>query len=186
MRHRSVFRRVNLSEIVRQAGSLVKSSLFKHVALEFDLAADPLFIDADADQMKQLITNLLNNGAEAVPEGEAGHVRITTRQVHVDEEYIRLNVPAMEISPGKYAVLQIADSGAGMDSATQAAIFNPFLLTGFTGRGLGLAAALGIVKGHGGTILVESKESEGTIFKVLLPSPASGITIYPGSGNGII
>jgi signal transduction histidine kinase len=185
MHHRSVFRRINLSEIVRQAGSLVKSSLSKHVALEFDLATDPLFVDADAEQMKQLITNLAINGAEARPEGEAGHVRITTRQVDVDEEYIRLNVPAMEISPGKYALLEIADSGAGMDSAAQAAIFNPFLLTGFTGRRLGLAAALGVVKGHGGTILVESKQSEGATFKVLLPSPASGITICPESRNGI-
>jgi signal transduction histidine kinase len=143
------------------------------VTLEFDLAADSLSIEADAGQMKHLITNLVTNGAEAVPEGETGHIRVTTHQEHVDEEYIRLNAPDGEMLPGAFAVLGIADSGSGMDPETQARIFDPFFTTKFTGRGLGLAAALGIVKRHRGSILVKSQPGGGTIFKIYLPSSAS-------------
>lgn len=143
------------------------------VTLEFDPASEPLFIDADAGQIKRLITNLVTNGAEAIPEGETGHIRVTTRQEHVDEEYIRLNMPDGEMLPGAFAVLGIADSGSGMDPETLARIFDPFFTTKFTGRGLGLAAALGIVKGHRGLILAKSRPGGGTIFKVFLPSSAS-------------
>jgi PAS domain S-box-containing protein len=168
-----VLRRIDFSEIVREAGLSVKSSIPTTVKLEFDLAADPLFIEADAGQMKHLITNLVTNGAEAVPEGETGHIRITTRQEHVDEEYISLNMPDSEMLPGAFAVLEIADSGSGMDTETQARIFDPFFTTRFTGRGLGLAAALGIVKRHRGWILVKSRPGAGTIFRVFLPSSPS-------------
>ena len=172
---RIVLPHIDLAELVREAGSLVKSSMPKLVQLEFDLAADPLFVDADPGQMKLLITSLIVNGAEAVREGETGHVRVTTRPAYAGEEYIRLNVPEKEVSRGTFVVLEVTDSGCGMDPATQARIFDPFFSTKFTGRGLGLAAALGIVKGHGGVILVDSAANGGTTFRIFLPSRNPGI-----------
>ena len=170
---RDVLRYINLSEIVREAASLVKSSMPKLVQLEVDLAADPLFVYADRGQMKQLITSLVINGAEAVGEGEPGHVCVTTRPAYAGEEYIRLNIPEKEVSRGTFVVLEVTDYGCGMDPATQARIFDPFFSTKFTG--LGLAAALGIVKGHGGVILVDSAANGGTTFRIFLPSRNPGI-----------
>ena len=170
---RALLRRLNLSETVRQASSLAMSSLPKPVTLEFDLAPEPLFVNADVRQIKQLVTNLVTNGAEAVSEGKSGHIVVATRMEHFDEEYISRNAPDIETSPGTYAVIEVSDSGSGMNSETQAKIFDPFFSTRFTGRGLGLAAALGIAKGHGGSIVVKSRAGGGTTFRVFLPCPAS-------------
>jgi signal transduction histidine kinase len=101
-----------------------------------------------------------------------GWVRITTRHATIEEEYIRFKIPDKERSRRRFVVVEVADSGSGMDAATLARIFEPFFTTRFVGRGLGLAAASGIVKGHGGAILVESKPEEGTTFQVFLPSSA--------------
>jgi len=169
---RAVLRRINVSEIVREAGSLVISSVLKPVTLEFDLAAEPLFVNADVRQMKELLTNLMTNAAEAVLEGKSGHVTVATRLEYFDEDYIGLNVPDKETSPGTYVIIEVSDSGSGMDVETQARIFDPFFSTRFTGRGLGLAAAMGIAKGHGGSILVKSQAGGGTTFSVFLPCPA--------------
>jgi PAS domain S-box-containing protein len=165
-----LLRRIDLSELVSEACTLVESSLPELVALESDLAAHPVFIDADPRLVTQIVTNLVLNGAEAVKVGQAGCIRVVTRQAHADEsETIRLHVPAAETSFKRFAVLEVADSGVGMDPATQARIFDPFFSTKFTGRGLGLAAALGIARGHGGTILVDSRTGGGTTFRVFLP-----------------
>ncbi len=168
---RIVLPHLNLSELVRETARFLMSSMPKLVQLELDLAADPLFVDADPEQIKQLITNLVVNGAEAVPDGETGHVRITTRRAHPGEELIGHQGPAREVSRGTFVVLEVKDSGSGMDPATQARIFDPFFSTKFTGRGLGLAAALGIVRGHGGSIQVDSSAGSGTTFRVFLPAP---------------
>ena len=150
---RAVLRRIDVSEIVREAGSLAMSSLPKAVTLEFDLAAEPLFVNADVRQIKELIRNLVTNRAEAVLECKSRRVTIATRLEYFDEDYIRLNVPDRETSPGKYVIIEVSDSGTGMDIETQAKIFDPFFSTRFTGNGglgLGLAAAMAIAKGHGG------------------------------------
>jgi PAS domain S-box-containing protein len=170
---RFVLRHLDLSEIVRETSSVVGRSLPNLIELEVDLSADSLFIYADADQMKQLITNLVINGAEAFGEGETGYVRVTTRQTVPEEERI-LNVAGGETS-GTWVVLEVEDSGSGMDAATQARIFDPFFSTKFTGRGLGLAAALGIVKGHGGSIAVESRSGGGTTVRISLPTASTSV-----------
>jgi PAS domain S-box-containing protein len=169
---RFVLHNLKFSDLVWETASLLKNRMSELVELRFDLTGDPLLLDADPEQMKQLITTLVINAAEAVREGETGYVRVITRRVHVDDEYIRLNIPAGEMSAGTFVVLEVTDSGCGMDPATQDRIFDPFFSTKFTGRGLGLAVAWGIVKGHGGAILVESSAGEGTTFRVFLPSPA--------------
>ena len=109
---------------------------------------------------------------EPKPIGEdtPGVVRVTTSLKHVDELFLlTLPVPA-QIAPGSYISLEVGDSGCGMDEGTMSRIFDPFFTTKFTGRGLGLAAVQGIVRGHKGHIWVHSDVGRGTTFKMLLPA----------------
>ena len=169
-RGRFVVELINFSELVREIGSLMRSSIPKTIDIELDLATDLAPVHADATQIRQLVMNLVINAAEAIGEGRPGWVRITSRQERFDQEFVRLNFPSGEIRPGTFVTLEIADSGAGMDEATKARIFDPFFTTKFTGRGLGLSAALGIVKGHRGAIRVHSTSGKGTTFKVYFPA----------------
>jgi two-component system cell cycle sensor histidine kinase/response regulator CckA len=140
-----------------------------------------------------MIMNLIINGAEAVGEEQGGTVVVTTRVQQVDECYIRDAFAPNEIRPGKYICLEVHDTGCGMDEETKAKIFDPFFTTKFTGRGLGLAAVLGIVRGHKGALKVYSTPGKGTTFKVLLPATEEESLREAGaapqkdlSGTGII
>lgn len=117
-----------------------------------------------------MIMKLVINGAEAIPEGRDGTVLIATGVQDVDADYIAQTVRESEIAPGKYVSLQVRDTGIGMDEATQLHIFDPFFTTKFTGRGLGLAAVLGIVRGHKAALKVYSSPGKASTFKVLFPA----------------
>jgi PAS domain S-box-containing protein len=166
---RFVIEPVDLSELIRQIGNLLQTSIPKHVQLRLELATDLPPVEADITQIQQLIMNLVINGAEAIGEAE-GSVLITTGTQHVDGEYIASVLTPAEIIPGHYVSLQIHDTGSGMTQETLDRIFDPFFTTKFTGRGLGLAAVLGIVRGHKGAIKVYSTVGQGTTFKVLFPA----------------
>jgi CheY-like chemotaxis protein len=151
----------------------MRSSIPKTIDVELNLAKHLPPIEADATQMQQLVMNLVINGAEAIGEGRRGSVRVTTGHEVLDPEIIDRNFSGDNLRAGTYVSLEVADSGSGMDEATKAKIFDPFFTTKFTGRGLGLAAALGIVRGHHGAIRVYSTPNRGTTFKMLFPgSPA--------------
>jgi two-component system CheB/CheR fusion protein len=172
-RGRFIVRLTDFSELVRDISTLVRSSIPKSVDVELHLAAHLPCIEADATQIQQLVMNLVINGAEAIGEGRRGMVHVTTAEEQLDAETIKQQFPGADISPGRYVSLHVSDSGSGMDAVTQAKIFDPFFTTKFTGRGLGLAAALGIVKGHHGAIRVYSALGRGTTFKVVFPVSAS-------------
>ena len=128
--------------------------------------------------------NLVINGAEAVGD-DSGTVLVSTGVQAVDEAYIDAFLDPGEIAPGTYTVLEVHDTGSGMDDATKARIFDPFFTTKFTGRGLGLAAVLGIVHGHRGAIRVYSAPGKGSTFKVFLPVMRSAAhTTRPGAAAG--
>jgi two-component system cell cycle sensor histidine kinase/response regulator CckA len=150
-RGRFILELIDLSAAIRQTSTLIASSIRKGVELKLDLAANLPLVEADVAQIQQLIMNLVINGAEAIDSAE-GSVRVVTG--------VRDN----------QVLLEVADTGAGMDDATLERIFDPFFTTKFTGRGLGLAAAQGIVRGHKGSITVRSTPGRGTTFTVLLPS----------------
>jgi len=135
--------------------------------LQLDLAPNLPAVDADATQIQQLVMNLVINGAEAVGD-QNGSVRVTTRSQHVDESWLAAS-ETEEIGPGEYIAIEVQDTGCGMDEETRRRIFDPFFTTKFTGRGLGLAAAMGIVRGHKGAIKVYSAPGRGSTFKILLP-----------------
>jgi PAS domain S-box-containing protein len=192
-----VLERIDLSTYVRETIPLIRAAISRTVEVRMDLAEGLPPIEADTAQVQQLVMNLVINGAEAMSDGKPGTVFITTRQQNVDEQHVRAQAGtgAGDIKPGLYVMLEVRDTGSGMDSATQARIFEPFFTTKFTGRGLGLAAVLGIVRGHAGFIQVISNAGQGSVFRVLFPAVAVSLerTVRPArkeaqdlSGVGVI
>ncbi len=159
---------VNISTLVREISELIRSSAPRNVALELELQPDVPLIEADATQMQQLVMNLILNAAEATSD-RSGEVRITTESAP-SLPATRRDLPPRSPAPGNYVTVQVSDDGCGMSEAVQAQIFDPFFTTKFTGRGLGLSAALGIVRSHRGAISVESGEGAGSTFTVVLPA----------------
>jgi CheY-like chemotaxis protein len=147
-------------------------------------------IEGDPNQIQQLVMNMIINGAEAIGESRAGTVVVRTAAQQMDEYYIGAVLPATQLIPGEYVCIEVRDDGCGMDEETKAKIFDPFFTTKFAGRGLGLAAALGIVNAHKGAIRVDSSPGEGTNFKVFLPAMArksrAGRESNPDDSKGTI
>jgi len=167
---RFVVQPLDLSNVVRDISHLVQSSIPKNVQVRLDLASHLPCIDADAAQIQQVVMNLVINAAEAIPSAQLGSVIVSTREQEVDESYIQQALRPAELQPGQYVVLEVHDTGVGMDATTVSRIFDPFFTTKFTGRGLGLAATLGIVRSHKGALKVYSIPGQGSTFKILFPA----------------
>jgi PAS domain S-box-containing protein len=188
-----VLERVDLSKLILDTERLLRTSLLKKVNLQLDLEVDLPCVDADAGQMQQVVMNLVINAAEATADEQSGGVSLRTRRQYIDTEFTRSQLAGQEVPPGNYVVLEVQDRGVGMDEATQARIFEPFFTTKFLGRGLGLSAVLGIVRGHKGGLRVTSSPGKGTMFQVLLPAASECRTIsdFPSAelklqGNGTV
>ncbi len=191
---RFVTEKLDLSILVEEISSLIQTSIPKNVQLRLELSKGLPAINGDPGQIQQLIMNLVINGAEAIGESHNGTVFVTTDIQEIDDAYIRQNFAGEPIHLGTYVSLEVQDTGCGMTEETKKRIFDPFFTTKFTGRGLGLAAALGIVRGHQGTIRIYSVR-KGSTFKILLPSvtgtaqSAKGIEIHRelrGSGTILV
>ncbi len=168
---------LDLSKLVDRAVDLVQSSIPHNVTLCRELAADLPAVEGDATQLRHVAMNLVTNAAEAIPHNQEGTVAVTTGVREVDQVYLSHTYLDDALRGGRYVYLEIADTGCGMDEAAQARAFDPFFSTKPEGRGLGLAAVLGIVRGHHGAIDVASEPGEGTTVTVLLPE--SGATPLP-------
>ena len=160
---------LDMSELVRQLGKLIRSSVSKKALLAFDLADDLPPISADAAQVRQVVLNLVTNASDALV-GKEGRVVVRTYAVSADREFLARAFVDDELPPGSYVVVEVRDSGHGMDTETQNRAFDPFFSTKERGQGLGLAATLGIVRQHRGTIMVTTQPRQGSTFRVLLPA----------------
>jgi CheY-like chemotaxis protein len=141
--------------------------------LRYQLVADLPAVSADATQIRQIVMNLVMNASEAIG-GHDGVITLATGRMKASRDYLNETHHGEDLPEGDYVYLEVQDSGAGMDEATRAKIFDPFFTTKFTGRGLGLAAVLGIVRGHRGTLKVYSEPGRGSAFKLLLPVVEGG------------
>jgi len=165
---RFVVEAIDLSELVEEMAYLLKVSVSKKAILRYQFARGLPPVMADATQIRQVVMNLITNASEAIGD-RSGAISITTGLQECDQSYLRSSVLDDNLPEGKYAYFEVADTGTGMTPETQAKIFDPFFSTKFTGRGLGLSAVLGIVRGHKGAIRVYSEAGRGSTFKVLLP-----------------
>ena len=159
---------VDCSALVREISSILKAGFSSKVTLDFELHETPLDIVADRSQMRQVIMNLITNASDALGRAE-GRVVVGTTLVNLDPQAFALRHPTARLAGGETVRLWVSDTGCGMNPDTQDKVFDPFFTTKSLGRGLGLAAVQGIVRGHGGVIKVESTLGEGTTFSVLLP-----------------
>lgn len=175
---------IQLSEFVASLGNLFRGSISKKIELRFRLSPDVPAIEADDSQMRQIITNLVINAAEAIGDNE-GVIEIGTRLEKFDEQSRPQAFRGEQLTPGTYVVVEVSDTGCGMDERTQSRIFDPFFTTKFTGRGLGLAAVAGIVRSHRGAINVSSAPGRGSTFQVFLPVGAAGEVREEGAGAGV-
>jgi len=157
----------DLSSLVRELVPLIQASIPRKVRLILQLANDLPGIEADKAQLEQLAMNLIINAGEAI-EGD-GTVTVTTFVRRIEPADRGLFLSDHELS-GSYVTFEVRDTGMGMDDETRQRIFDPFFSTKFLGRGLGLSAALGIVRGHKGAIRVESAPGRGTTFEVIFPA----------------
>ncbi len=163
---------LDLARLVEEIQSLLETSVGRGVELRYELAPDLPTIDGDADQLRQVVLNFVANASEAMG-GGGGTVTLTTGRFEATSEYLgETLVGTANPVPGEYVFLEVADNGSGMDPATCERIFDPFFSTKFTGRGLGLAVSLGIVRGHNGVIKVESELGQGTRLRALFPPSA--------------
>ncbi len=170
---RFAIERIDVSQMIREIEPLIRTSIPKMVAIQLELGARLPPVEADPAQIQQLIMNLIINGAEAIGEGDLGAVVVRTDTWDLAADEVSREFPNDPLTPGKYVVIEVRDTGSGMDDATKAKIFDPFFTTKFQGRGLGLAAASGIVRSHKGAIRVYSSPGRGTLFQVLLPAVAA-------------
>jgi signal transduction histidine kinase/ActR/RegA family two-component response regulator/predicted secreted protein len=175
---------LDLNALVSQNLTLFATGLPQNVRLQTDLVAELPLIKADPDQMKQVIQNLILNGAEAIGD-RAGAVAISTGVTEIetaDDSAWQHISPAF--GPGHYIRLQVQDNGQGMSEEAVAQIFDPFFTMKATGHGLGLAVVLGIVRGHGGAIRVDTEQGVGSTFTLLFPvSEESAALPVPGDAT---
>jgi len=159
---------LDLPEAAREMAGLLRAMIPPNVALHYQVQEGLRPIEADPAQIRQVIMNLITNAAESMAE-RSGRIVIAVEQMQVSAQDLE-EYPGHAATPGRFLCLEVTDQGSGMDDETRRRMFDPFFTTKFKGRGLGMAAVLGIVRGHGGAIRTDSHKGVGTRVRVLLPA----------------
>jgi len=159
---------LNLNKIIEETVQLLQISIAKGVDLKFLPEENLSPVCGDGTQIRQVVMNLVVNASEAM-ESKEGTIIVKTGIAKVSQDYLSETYLSQDLPEGEYVFMEVTDAGLGMSPETQAKIFDPFFTTKFAGRGLGLAAVLGITRGHKGALKIESKLGEGTTFRFLLP-----------------
>ncbi|WP_224982479.1 ATP-binding protein [Geomonas agri] len=189
-----IIEKLDLNRVVQDMGPMLDVSISKKALLRYDFEADIPAISGDATQLRQVILNLVINASEAMEEG-TGLISISTRRMYCDRTYLSESWIDDRLPEGCYVVLEVSDTGCGIDREVIPKIFDPFFTTKFTGRGLGMAAVLGIVRAHKGAIKVYSEKGKGSSFRLLLPcidgaadlpAPPSEQSFWRGSGTVLL
>jgi PAS domain S-box-containing protein len=166
---RFVVEPIDLSSVVGEMASLLEVSISKKATLQLDLRPGLPRVEADVAQIRQVVMNLITNASDALAD-RTGRIMVSTGLVEADREYLDGSFIHDDIEEGRYVSIEVGDTGVGMTPETQSRMFDPFFTTKEQGHGLGLAAALGIVRGHRGAIRVYSEPGKGTTVKLLLPA----------------
>jgi PAS domain S-box-containing protein len=159
---------LDLTTLVIEMASLLRASIPRQVVVRYQVATRLPPVIGDEAQLRQVALNLIVNAAEAIG-SSVGEIVVTTGARAVNQAFLATTYLAGDLPEGEYTYLAVSDTGCGIDEEMAALIFEPFFTTKFTGRGLGLAAVLGIVRGHHGAIHVQSAPELGSTFTVLLP-----------------
>jgi CheY-like chemotaxis protein len=158
---------IALNKLVEQTRSMLNRSIPKTIEIDLLLADDLWTIKAAPNQIDQILMNLAVNASDAMQDG--GSLTIETKNIVLDQEYFSFHTI---VRPGRYVLIEVSDTGTGMDKETASHIFEPFFTTKGPGKGtgLGLSVVYGIVEQHGGIIICDSKPSKGTTFRIYFPA----------------
>ncbi|BDU73528.1 PAS domain-containing hybrid sensor histidine kinase/response regulator [Mesoterricola silvestris] len=170
---------IHLNVLVEEMTHLLTISISKKVTMRYSLDRTVPLIQADASQLQQVVMNLVINASDAIGDNP-GTITVRTGVMSADADYLERTFQSQPMAPGTFVTLEVADDGSGMSPETQKRIFEPFFTTKFSGRGLGLSAIQGIIKGHGGGIRVYSEVGKGTTFKLLFPATSAPAGAQPG------
>jgi two-component system cell cycle sensor histidine kinase/response regulator CckA len=192
---RFLVRLFDLGKVAEETMDLIRLSVSKKADVRLQLAKGLPAISGDTTQMRQILLNLAINASEALGES-GGVIRIATSLMKADRNFLADAILGSDLSEGEYVCLEVSDNGCGMAPETLKHIFDPFFTTKFLGRGLGLAAVLGIVRSHKGAVHVTSEPEKGTTFRLLFPgatgpaelvaAPASAETSWRGEGTLLV
>ncbi len=160
---------INMLEMVEEMTAMLEMAVTKNVVLKFNLSPEPVFLKGDPVQIRQVIMNLVTNAAEAIGDAD-GTIILTTDTIFCDHACFQQLFLDDDLPDGKYVCFEVSDTGCGMDEETLAKVFDPFFTTKFTGRGLGMAAVLGIQRVHRGAVSLNSQPGKGTTVRVLFPA----------------
>lgn len=164
----------DLSALVHEMSKLLNVSISKSCKMTLALADRLPMISADQTQIRQVVMNLIINASEAI-EHDDGEIVVSTVVTDCNDTFLAESGLAEQLTPGEYVCLEIADNGCGMSEETQIRLFEPFFTTKFTGRGLGMSAVLGIVRGHQGAVQIRSEPDRGTTFKIFFPAQPTDV-----------
>ena len=187
-----VIENLELNLLLEEMLHMLEVSISKKAVLRLNLAPHLPKVEVDATQLRQIVMNLVINASEAIGD-RSGVIAITTGCMDCDKNYLKNVWLSENLGAGMYVFLEVADTGCGMSKEVLERLFDPFFTTKFSGRGLGMAAVLGIVKGHRGAIRVYSEPGKGSTLKILLPAsdrPAEMFAPDPSSdgflGSGTV
>ncbi len=158
----------DLRPLVMEVVDLSRAGIPKKIKFQLHVPSGLPSIMAEDAQIRQALINLIVNASEAIGD-QSGTISISLKTQQCTKEMLDHTVMADDVFPGEYLVCVIADNGCGMDEKTVQRLFEPFFTTKFTGRGLGMSSVLGIIRGHNGTIDIESVVGKGTTIKLYLP-----------------
>jgi PAS domain S-box-containing protein len=180
-RGRFVIRRLDLGDVLRENSELFRAATSRTIT--FDLAVSPerASIDGDQCQVQQIVMNLITNASDAIGD-RPGHIRLESGVAYFSDADLSRSRIEERPPAGRYSYIQVSDNGQGMDERTQERLFDPFFTTKFTGRGLGMSAVLGIVRGHRGAIFVDSAPGTGTTIRVLFSAVAAPVKSASDAG----
>jgi CheY-like chemotaxis protein len=176
--------------------SLLDVSISKKVSIQYCLAGEIPMIRGDVSQLRQVAMNLVTNASEAIGD-RTGVVAISIHAVELATGALERTIPPGGLPAGHYVMLEVSDTGEGMSEETMQRIFDPLFTTKITGRGLGLASLLNVVKRHNGAVEVKSKVGQGTVFRVYFPveeglreadaeAAPSSVSKWRGSGTVLV
>jgi PAS domain S-box-containing protein len=177
---RFVVEPLSLNHLVAEITDLLTVSISKKVRLDYNLASSLPVIEADPAQVQQVVMNLVTNASEAIGE-DSGAITIETSLRRIEEPETQTVFSGQPVEPGDYVTLRVADTGCGMEPGVLARIFDPFFSTKSSGRGLGLSAMLGILRGHGAAIEIRSEAGQGSDFQVHFPASRAGLPAVGGT-----
>ncbi len=167
---------IDLNTIILELGDLLAVSISKKVSISTFLQPNLPAVEADSAQFQQVVMNLVINASEAIGD-KPGTVTLRTRGMNCTRADLAADFPGQVLEPSTYVRLDVEDDGCGMDAETIGRIFDPFFTTKFTGRGLGLSAMLGIVRGHHAGLRVHSRPGKGTTFTLLFPASKAALPV---------